>query len=198
MTNDKKFENEDQLKYNEKYDKNITDHDYDGIKELDNPPPIWIMAVFFITILFAMLYAAHYFWFNQGESQEKEYVTQVNEYDQQFKKSTTGGELVALTDEASLTEGAQIFKEMNCFACHGQNGEGNTVGPNLCDKFWLHGCDFKSIFSTIKNGFPTKGMTPFKMQLSDERIQKVASFVFSKLKGSSPQNQKAAQGVECK
>ncbi len=199
MTNDKEIHNDDQVKYNEKYDKNITDHEYDGIRELDNHPPMWIMAIFFITILFALLYASHYFWFGQGEKQEKEYVTQVEEYNQQFKQSTAGGgELASLTDDASINEGASIFKEMNCFACHGMNGEGNAVGPNLTDNYWINGCDFNSVFNTIKNGKPAKGMTPFKMQLSDERIQKVASFVFNKLKGSHPDNPKAPQGEECK
>lgn len=198
MTTEKDIHNEDQLEYNEKYDKNITDHEYDGIRELDNPPPVWIMAVFFITILFSMLYAAHYFWFNQGESQDNEYISETKQYDEQFKQNTTGGELALLTDEVSINEGARIYTEMNCFTCHGKNGEGNAVGPNLADDFWIHGCDFKSVFAIIKNGNPAKGMTPFKMQLSDEKIQKVASYIYSKMKGSTPENPKAPQGVECK
>lgn len=199
MTNDKEINDEGQVKYNEKYDKNITDHEYDGIKELNNPPPAWIMAVFFITILFAFLYAAHYFWFGQGEHQEKEYISQVNEYNMQFKQITQKTDrLTILTDEVSLNEGASVFKEMNCFACHGEHGEGNAVGPNLTDNFWINGCDFNSVFNTIKNGKPAKGMTPFKSQLSDMKIQKVASFILSELKNSNPENPKAPQGEECK
>jgi len=48
----------------------------------------------------------------------------------------------------------------------------------------------------IKNGVPAKGMTPFKAQMSDEKIQKVASYILS-LKGTNPANAKAAQGVKC-
>ena len=76
------------------------------------------------------------------------------------------------------------------------NGEGNAIGPNLTDEFWLHGCDFESVFNIIKNGVPAKGMTAFKGQISDDKIQKVASYVHS-IKGSSPANAKEAQGEKC-
>ena len=34
------------------------EHNYDGIQELDNPPPRWIMAIFYITIGFSIIKAA--------------------------------------------------------------------------------------------------------------------------------------------
>ena len=52
------------------HEDNITDHEYDGIKELDNPPPRWIMALFYITIGFSILYGAYYFWLKQGDHQD--------------------------------------------------------------------------------------------------------------------------------
>jgi cytochrome c oxidase cbb3-type subunit III len=199
MTNDNEIINNDQYQYNEKYDKNITDHEYDGIKELNNPAPAWIMAIFYITILFSLIYGAHYFWFGQGNNQDKEYMAMNDEYNQRFKQNNeSSNELTQLTDDASLAEGGDIFKKMNCFACHGINGEGGIVGPNLTDNFWIHGCSFTDVFNTIKNGYPAKGMTPYKSQLNDEMIQKVASFVLLKLKGSNPPNAKASHGDECK
>ncbi len=95
-----------------------------------------------------------------------------------------------------IEEGAKVYNDMNCFACHGMNGEGNAIGPNLTDEYWLHGCDFQSVFNVIKNGVPAKGMTAFKGQISDSQIQKVASYVIS-MKGSNPANAKAAQGELC-
>ena len=86
---------------------------------------------------------------------------------------------------------------MNCFACHGMNGEGNAVGPNLTDDFAINGCDIKSTFEIIKIGKPAKGMTAFKGQISDDKIQKVSSYVIS-LVGTNPENAKEAQGVKCK
>jgi cytochrome c oxidase cbb3-type subunit III len=176
----------------------IMDHNYDGIAELDNPPPQWIMALFYITIGFSIIYGANYFWLKQGDHQDAEYVKKSEKHDQQYKiNNQSSSELVALTDATAIDEGKTIFKAMNCFACHGMNGEGNAIGPNLTDEFWLHGCDFQSVFNTIKNGVPAKGMTAFKAQMSDEKIQKVASYVLS-LKGTNPANAKAPQGVKCK
>ena len=85
---------------------------------------------------------------------------------------------------------------MNCFACHGMNGEGNAIGPNLTDDSWISGCDFQSVFNIIKNGNPTKGMTAFKGQISDQKIQKVSSYVLS-LNGTNPANAKEPQGEKC-
>jgi len=179
------------------HDENIMDHDYDGIHELDNPPPRWIMALFYITIGFSIIYGAYYFWLKQGDHQDAEYARKSEIHDQQYQMNNqSADDLVALTDATSLDEGKTIFKEMNCFACHGMNGEGNAIGPNLTDEFWITGCKIQNLFNTIKNGVPSKGMTPFKGQMSDEKIQKVASYVLS-LKGTNPANAKAAQGEKC-
>jgi cytochrome c oxidase cbb3-type subunit 3 len=173
------------------------DHNYDGIKELDNPPPRWIMALFYITIGISIIYGAYYFWLDVGDTQEEEYAKKSEQHDMKYQMvSLSADDLSWLTDEASLTEGEQVYKDMNCFACHGENGEGNAIGPNLTDEFWIHGCDFQGIFNVIKNGVPAKGMTAFKGQISDEKIQQVASYVHS-IKGTSPANAKEPQGEKC-
>jgi cytochrome c oxidase cbb3-type subunit 3 len=179
------------------HDEKIMDHNYDGIQELDNPPPQWIMALFYITIGFSIIYGAYYFWLKQGDHQDAEYTKKSEMHDQKFQiVNKSNEELVLLTDATSLEDGKAIFKEMNCFACHGMNGEGNAIGPNLTDEFWLHGCKIQDLVNVIKNGVPAKGMTPFKAQLSDEKIQKVASYILS-LKGTKPANAKAPQGEKC-
>lgn len=185
-------------KYNTKYDEKLMDHDYDGIQELDNPPPRWIMAIFYITIAFAILYGAYYFWLGVGDTQDEEYARKSAQHDKEYEiKKLSGEDLVLLTDAESIAEGKKIFSEMNCFACHGMNGEGNAIGPNLTDEYWINGCDFKSVFNIIKNGKSAKGMTAFKGQLSDEKIQKVGSYIVS-LKETNPANAKAPQGEKCK
>jgi len=184
-------------KTNDLHDEKLMDHEYDGIGELDNPPPRWIMALFYITIGFSILYGAYYFWLKQGDHQDAEYAKRSERHDQKFKLNTqSSGDIVLLTDAASIDAGKTIYKEMNCFACHGMKGEGNSIGPNLHDEIWLHGCKIQDVVNVIKNGVPAKGMTPFKAQLSDDKIQKVSSYILS-LKGTKPANAKAAQGVKC-
>jgi cytochrome c oxidase cbb3-type subunit 3 len=175
----------------------LMDHDYDGIKELDNPPPRWIMALFYITIGFSILYGAYYFWLKQGDHQDAEYAKKSAKHDEKYQvASLSADDLVLLTDASSIEEGKVVYNEMNCFACHGMNGEGNAIGPNMTDNYWLHGCSFQEVFNVIKNGVPAKGMTAFKGQISDEKIQKVTSYVIS-LKGTNPPNAKEAQGELC-
>lgn len=179
------------------HEDNITDHEYDGIKELDNPPPRWIMAIFYITIGISIIYGAYYFWLGVGDHQDEEYVKSSVKHEAKYQiVSLSANDLEWLTDDASLAEGKTIYNEMNCFACHGMNGEGNAIGPNLTDDTWISGCDFQSVFNIIKNGNPAKGMTAFKGQISDDKIQKVSSYIHI-LVGTNPANAKAAQGVKC-
>jgi cytochrome c oxidase cbb3-type subunit 3 len=178
-------------------EEHLSEHTYDGIEELDNPPPRWIMMLFYLTIGFSIVYAAYFFWLDVGDTQDEKYAKKSEQHDALYQMvSDTNEEMLALTDAADLEEGAQIYKDMSCFACHGMNGEGNAIGPNLTDNMWISGCDFQSVFNIIKNGNPAKGMTAFKAQLSDTRIQKVASYVLS-LQGSNPANAKEPEGVEC-
>jgi len=173
------------------------EHNYDGIQELDNPPPQWIMAIFYITIAFSIIYAAYFFWLDVGDLQDAQYARKSQVHDTKYQMgSTSSEELGALTDAADLDAGKAIFSEMSCFACHGMNGEGNAIGPNLCDDVSLNGCDFQSTFDIIKNGKPAKGMAAYKTQLSDSRIQLVSSYVLS-LRGSNPANAKGPQGESC-
>ena len=157
-------------------DEHLMEHNYDGIQELDNPPPRWIMAIFYITIGFSIIYAAYYFWLDVGDHQDARYAKKSMQHDAKYQvASAETDELMLLTDAGEIAEGKAIYSSMSCFACHGMNGEGNPIGPNLTDDAWLSGCDFQSVFNMIKNGNPAKGMTAFKAQLSDTKIQQVAS-----------------------
>ncbi len=172
------------------------EHVYDGIQELDNPPPGWIMAIFYITIGISILYGAYYFWLKVGPDQDVEYARALENAKLKYQSEAPAGALILLTDEASLNAGREVYASMNCAACHGTVGEGNVIGPNLTDGNWIHGCKFDEVFNIIKNGFPTKGMTAFKGQINDEKISQVASYVIS-IKGSNPPNAMGPQGEVC-
>jgi len=83
MTNDQNHI-QDEYFHDENLDKKLMDHLYDGIKELDNPAPAWIVAIFYISIFFSVMYGAYYFWFGQGPTQDQEYLAEVNEYNTKF------------------------------------------------------------------------------------------------------------------
>lgn len=178
-------------------EEHLSEHTYDGIEELDNPPPRWIMMLFYLTIGFSIFYGAYFFWLDVGDLQEAKYEKKSEQHDALYQMvSDSNEEMAALTDPADIEEGATIYMDMSCFACHGMKGEGNAIGPNLTDNMWISGCDFQSVFNIIKNGNPAKGMTAFKTQLSDNRIQKVASYVLT-LQGTNPANAKEPEGEAC-
>jgi cytochrome c oxidase cbb3-type subunit 3 len=70
-----------------------------------------------------------------------------------------------------------------------------VVGPNLTDKFWIHGGDIKNVFTTIKYGVQGKGMKSWQQELSPVMMAQVASFVKS-LQGTTPAAPKAPEGTE--
>ena len=56
----------------------LLDHEYDGIKELDNDLPPWWLWLFYLTVIWAVLYFAYYHVFGFGYSQSDEYMKEVN------------------------------------------------------------------------------------------------------------------------
>jgi cytochrome c oxidase cbb3-type subunit 3 len=61
-----------------KYKDELLDHDYDGIRELDNDLPRWWQYLFYITIIWSVLYMLYYHVFNIGYLQEDQYRREMN------------------------------------------------------------------------------------------------------------------------
>jgi cytochrome c oxidase cbb3-type subunit III len=173
------------------------DHEYDGIKELKNPAPYWVLLLFFVTIAFSGMYAIKYFGYpNNKMDQANEYKASVEEQKQKMKLAAGKGN--AMNDKEKIAAGEKLFKEKGCVVCHGAMGEGNKIGPNLCDNFWISGCTPEDVVKTITEGRPEKGMTPFKAILSEAQIDQVATYILESLAGTNPTGGKEAQGTECK
>jgi cytochrome c oxidase cbb3-type subunit 3 len=178
------------------------EHDYDGIKELDNGLPPWFSGLFFATIIFALVYLVR-FHVVGDYTQEQEYVMdnalaekEVAEYNKTAPDLMNKEKVTQLTEPAALAEGKAIFTT-NCVLCHKADG-GGAIGPNLTDSTWILGGGIKNIFNTLtEGGRPGKGMVAWKESLKPTEIQKVASYVLS-LQGSKPVGGKAPEGDEWK
>ena len=176
----------------------ILDHNYDGIKELDNNLPPWWIYGFYASIVFAAVYLLRYHVFS-GPTQIDELETELADARiaiETYKKTTKNlvdiNTVTQLTEAADLSAGKTIF-ESNCVACHMADG-GGGIGPNLTDPNWILGGDIKSVFKTVSEGGRSgKGMIAWKQQLKPLEMAQVSSYVLT-FEGTTPANPKAPEG----
>lgn len=188
-TDSKDIENEQEI---------ILDHNYDGIKELDNSLPPWWKYMFYASIVFAIVYLIR-FEVLDGDSQIVEYDKAVaeakaalNTYKATATDLITADNIILLTDATDLNRGRAVFN-LNCASCHLSDG-GGSIGPNLTDEYWILGGGIKNVFNTLLNGGRDgKGMISWKNTLKPSDMAKVASYVIS-LQGTTPAVSKDPQG----
>lgn len=172
------------------------DHEYDGIKELDNPIPAWFNALFYSTVTFAVVYMLVYHVFGWGLNQDQEYQREMALAER--AKQEYLAQAANLIDEstveidAAMASAGQAIYAANCAVCHGNAGEGG-IGPNLTDEYWLHGGDIKDIYAVVKYGVPDKGMVPWEQTLTPGQIAEVSNYIVT-LIGTNPPNAKEPQG----
>lgn len=176
----------------------MLDHEYDGIRELDNNLPPWWKYMFYGTIIFAFIYIIRFHITGSGDLQIAEYNAEMLAASEAKADALENGEeqitednVTLLVDIDAITRGANIYKG-NCATCHGALAEG-LVGPNLTDEYWIHGGGISNVFKSIKYGIPAKGMIAWQSQFSPTQMQQIASYVIS-LQGSNPTNAKDPQG----
>lgn len=176
----------------------ILDHDYDGIKELDNNLPPWWVYSFYITIIFAVIYMLRFHVFD-GPTQEEEYRREmaaaaiaIEEYRRTAKDLVDASTVTFLSEAADLRSGKSIF-DASCAVCHRADG-GGGIGPNLADNYWILGGSIGDIFTVIaEGGRPGKGMIAWKNDLSPLQIAQVSSYIVT-LEGTNPPDAKEPEG----
>lgn len=175
----------------------LLDHDYDGIKELDNALPPWWKYGFYITVVVGIIYLFHFHVWGTGKNPDQEYAEQMAEgqrLEEQYKartKDIVDENNLTLADADGIVAGKALYTQ-SCVACHAPDG-GGGIGPNLTDNYWIHGGKLSEIYKTIKIGYPEKGMQSWQSMYSPVQMRNLASFVQS-LKGAKTANPKEPQG----
>lgn len=175
----------------------LLDHDYDGIKELDNSLPPWWKYGFYITIIVAFIYLLNFHVLGIGLNPEQEYNAEMEkariekEIYEANNKDKIDENNVPMANADGIKAG-QLLYEANCVACHLKDG-GGIVGPNLTDDYWIHKGSLNDIYNTIKVGYPDKGMQPWASVFSPKEMSFLSSYIKS-LKGTKPPVSKEAQG----
>jgi cytochrome c oxidase cbb3-type subunit 3 len=171
-------------------------HEFDGIKELDNPMPPWLKYLFYVTIVVSATYLIRLTVFkDETIVQRKEYNNEMAIARAKTEKAEKEEASTAkpMTQEQILAAGKVTFDKI-CYVCHGKFGEG-LVGPNFTDEYWIHGNKPEDLKKVIVDGVIDKGMLSYKSQLSNKQIDQVIAYILS-LQGTNPPNPKAPQGVK--
>lgn len=176
---------------------------YDGIQEYDNPPPMWLQAIFYATVAWSVLYIPYYL---NGYATDTDHppVNVMAEYkalkqqqaDWDAKnrpKDLDDAGFVALSQDANAVAAGKAQFVATCVACHGPEGQG-VVGPNLADNAWIHGGTPTEIHKVIVNGVLDKGMIAWSASLKPDVINNLVAYIMT-LKGTNPPNPKPPQGT---
>lgn len=182
---------------------NTNGHEWDGIKEMNNPMPMWWVGLFIITVIFGLCYL--YLFPGLGEYQGKFGWTKINQYEADVAKYKAKiaplyakYAAIPVPELAKVPEAHDIGKRIflnNCAACHGSDAKGSRGFPNLTDNDWLHGGSPEKIKETLNNG--RIGMMPPMAAAvgSEEDVKNVANYVLS-LSGTIHDSGRANAGKE--
>lgn len=201
-----------------------TGHEWDGLKELNNPAPRWWLWVFVVTVIWSIGYWVVYPAWPTIESHTKgmwgwtQYEKLENEQQEIIKRKEDhlaelkGKTLREIKRDQALYEfalqgGAAAFKD-NCATCHGTGAQGALIYPNLNDDDWLWGGRLIDIHNTIKHGVRsetddntrTSMMPAFGRDgiLNSDQVSDVADYVLSlsKEEGSFDKNEAWKNGQQ--
>lgn len=183
----------------EKEETVMLDHNYDGIRELDNFLPPWWKWLFYATIIWGGGYLFAYHVAGSLPLQDAEFQAEVKKADDELRalKKSEPGEVIdensvtVITDAVALADGKSTYTSI-CASCHRVDG-GGDIGPNLTDAYWKHGGDIKSIFKVVKNGVSGTNMVAWGSSMSPEKIRNVSSYVMT-LADTNPPNPKKPEG----
>ncbi len=161
-----------------------TGHEWDGLKELNNPLPRWWLWVFFICVIWSVWYfvvypswpvpggategTSGYTQFKELKESQDEIVARQARYLERFESASLKD---IMNDEElyafAMAGGASAFKD-NCATCHGTGAEGGKGYPNLNDDDWLWGGKLEDIHQTLSFGIRADNL--------DTRISQMPSF----------------------
>lgn len=175
----------------------LFEHDYDGIREYDNPLPGWWKWLFIASIIFSGAYLFYYQFGTTTPTIISKYDAQVAAYyEGQLERlgitEADGPTIVRLMEDADMMAAMAGMFQGNCAQCHRADGGGN-IGPNLTDEQWKNVTTPIDIFNVITKGVPGTAMTPWERRLREPQRLLLAAYVAS-LRGSNPGNAKAPEG----
>lgn len=164
-------------------DQILEGHEYDGIKEYDNPMPAWWLWLFYATVIWSVFYIAALGagWIDDYDAQlerNKERIAEKRAAAEEDAVAVDEEFLAGFVDDADALETGGEMYATTCAACHGAEGEGG-VGPAFDDGQWIHGDDLVTHFEVTRDGIPAEGMPAHEGQFDAEELASIVAFINS-------------------
>lgn len=201
-----------------------TGHEWDGIRELNNPLPKWWIYSFYVCILWSIVYwvlmpawpilTTDGWTYTKGllGYSQRAVVTEEIQGAQaklapfrdkiaasEFSEIVTNPELMSI----AVAGGKAAFGD-NCAPCHGSGAQGAVGFPNLNDDDWIWGGSLDEIHTTLQHGIrwdadDDSRFSQMPAFLADEilergQVEDVATYVLT-LNGSTEANEQSARGA---
>lgn len=166
----------------------LSDHEYDGIREYDNPTPGWWHLIFIGTVLFSMMYFV-YFHSNPNAPTPQSVLAakQTMENKKLFGRfgnlKNDEASLLMLMKDAKMMDVAGAMYAGKCTQCHGPAG-GGINGVNLTDDSYKNVKKITDIFNVLTNGAGAGAMPAWKAQM-DENERVLMSAYVATLRGKN-------------
>lgn len=187
-----------------------TGHEWDGLKELNNPLPRWWVWVFVVCCIWSAWYfvvypswpipggatkgTSGYTEYKELEASQAEIAARQQAYLEKFNKASFDDIMKDKELYAFAVAGGNAAFKTNCAVCHGSGAEGSKGFPNLNDNDWLWGGKISDIYTTIQYGIRsgheqarTSQMPSFGKDgiLDKGQIDSVVEYVMSISKGEA-------------
>lgn len=149
--------------------------DADGILEYDNQLPRWWVALFWITIIWAVVLILQ--WHVLGNR------TLAQVYNEEIAAAgpptpPIDTSTIAIVYDAAAIEKGQAIYMTNCVACHQADASGG-IGANLKDATWIHGNTKENIRDVVAKGVLEKGMPSWYPVIGAEGVANVTAYIYS-------------------
>lgn len=197
-----------------------TGHEWDGIRELNNPLPKWWLYIFFACVVWSIGYYIAYpaiplvSTYTKGvlgyssRAEVAKDVAAAKEAQSVYLQKLDAASLEEIRTDPELLEfalaGGRSAFNVNCSQCHGTGAQGNAGYPNLNDDEWIWGGTLDAINFTITHGIRNtqseqahvNEMPAFGRDgiFTREQVNQVAEYVLS-LSGHSTDPAAASAGA---
>jgi cytochrome c oxidase cbb3-type subunit 3 len=176
----------------------LMDHEYDGIREYDNPCPAWWHMIFIATVLFSVVYFVFFQfgkigWTVVGAHKQAEYDNLTLRFAEIGELTVDEPTLLKYMNTPKWLTVGEVVYAANCKSCHSDDGSG-LVGPNLTDDHYKNVKQLVDVATVIEDGAANGSMPAWRNRLHHlNEIVLVAAYV-ANMRGENLPGPRSAEG----